>query len=356
MVAQLVERLRSCIVIGRALQAVPRELLLRVAGDGLEQGALVATLRHAYLDLRLALLAEPPLVQLELGRIVGHQYHLRNAERRLVGIQAFQDLVDQLMRVCVFDLVDDEPLSTHHATLAHEEHLHRGLELVIGKADHVEVLVALGDDLLLFDRAAHTREPVAQSRRELELEVLRGIAHALVERLDHLVGVAVEEREQIDDEPVVAHMVDLADARSGALLDVEQQTRSTESRVVRVLVVATRADGERAQQQVECLANGVGVTERSEIAHALALRAAHHQRARPLVGEGHREERVALVVDQTDVEPGPMLFDERVLEHERFELVAHLDPLDARRRGHHLRGARGHVRGVLEVVRQPLTE
>ena len=54
MITQLVERLRTRVVIGGAAQTVAGELLLRVAVDGLEQGPLVATVRHADLDLRLA--------------------------------------------------------------------------------------------------------------------------------------------------------------------------------------------------------------------------------------------------------------------------------------------------------------
>ena len=97
------------------------------------------------------------------------------------------------------------------------------------------------------------------------------------------------------------------------------------------LVVRAGADRERAQQQVERLADGVGVAVGPEVAHALALAAPHDHGPGPLVAHGDGQERVALVVAQPDVEPGLVLLDEAVLEHERFDLVAHLDPLDATR-------------------------
>ena len=50
MVLQLVQRAGPAVVIGSPLQAVPRELLLRVSGHGLLQRALVAALRHAHHD------------------------------------------------------------------------------------------------------------------------------------------------------------------------------------------------------------------------------------------------------------------------------------------------------------------
>ena len=72
-------------------------------------------------------------------------------------------------------------------------------------------------------------------------------AYAIRETLDDLVGVAIEEGQQLLHQRVVRRMVDLADARAGTLLDVEQQARTPEPCVVRVLVLATGADGERAQ-------------------------------------------------------------------------------------------------------------
>ena len=124
------------------------------------------------------------------------------------------------------------------------------------------------------------------------------------------------------------HLVDLADARAGALLDVEQQARPAEPLVLVELRRAARADREAPQQQVERVADRVGVGVRAEVAGALALAAPHHQRPRPLVVDGHGEERVALVVAEPDVEPRIVLLDEAELEHERLDLVADRRPLD----------------------------
>ena len=84
--------------------------------------------------------------------------------------------------------------------------------------------------------------------------------------------------------------------------------------------------------------------------------APHHHGAGPLVADGDGQERVALVVHQADVEPGPVLLDQRVLQHERLDVVADLDPLDGLGRGHHLGRAGRQVPRVLEVVRQALAQ
>ena len=146
----------------------------------------------------------------------------------------------------------------------------------------------------------------------LELEVLRRASIMRASSaLDDLVGVAVEERQQIVDEQRRRPVWSISPTHGpGALLDVEQQARPAEAGVMGELVLAARADRERAQQQVERLADRVGVAVGAEVAHALLLGAPHDHGPGPLFVERHREERVALVVDQADVEPRPVLLDQ----------------------------------------------
>ena len=293
------------------------------------------------------------------GAVVGldrHQHLLRHPGGRFVAVHRLEDAVDELAGCQLLDLVEDEPLASDDAAATDVEHLHRRFEIVLGDADHVDVLVAIGDHLLLGDRLAHRREPIAQARRTLELELARGRPHRGLEALDDLVGVARQEVTQLVDELPVRHLIDLADARSGALLDVEQQARAAESVVLVELGRAARADREAAQQEVERVADRVGVGVRPEVPRALALAAAHHERPRPLLVDGHREERVALVVAQPDVEPRVVLLDQRELEHQRLDLVAHRRPLDRLRRLDHLTGARVEVLRRLEVVREALAK
>ena len=107
-------------------------------------------------------------------------------------------------------------------------------------------------------------EPVAQAGGPLELELGRRRLHLGLEAVDDRVGVAVEELEQLADELAVRHLLDLADARAGALLDVEQQARPAEALVLVELVAGLHVRiGERAQQQVERVADGVGVGVRA---------------------------------------------------------------------------------------------
>ena len=138
------------------------------------------------------------------------------------------------------------------------------------------------------------------------------IAHLRLESLDDVVGVAVEEVAQLVDQLPIARLVDLTDARTAALLDVEEQARPAEALMLVELAGTARADREAAQQEVEGVANRVRVGVRPEVLGALAFATAHHQRPRELLVERDREERVALVVAQANVEPRPVLLDEAV--------------------------------------------
>ena len=137
---------------------------------------------------------------------------------------------DQLRPGQVLDLVDDEALAPDDPALAHEEDLDRGLELVVGDADHVEVLVAVGHHLLLLDGLAHRREPVAQAGGPLELELVGGApASPASSRLTTGVGVAVEELEQLARPARRSARLSISPTHGpGALLDVEQQAGPAE--------------------------------------------------------------------------------------------------------------------------------
>ena len=178
-------------------------------------------------------------------------------------------------------------------------------------------------------------ETVAEASGLLELELAGRLVHAGLELLHHRVGVPVEELQQGVHVLVVLLLGDLAHARAGALLDVEEQARSTEPLVLVELVVRAGAQREGAQEQVEGLADGVGVAVGPEVPNPLALAAAHDHRSRPLRVHGDGEERIALVVAQPHVEAGLVALDERVLQHQRLDVVAHLDPLDRLGRLHH---------------------
>ena len=352
-VLELVDGPGPAVVVRGPAQAVPGELLLRVAGDRVQQAALVAPLGHADVDAGVALDGQPLLVDLlRLGR-EREQHLLRHAERGFVAVQLLEDPGGEAVVVELLDLVEDEPLPAHDPPPSHVEDLDGRLQVVLCDADDVEVLVAVGHHLLLGDGLLHRRQPVPHAGRPLVLLLVGGGSHLTIEALDDGVGVPVEEVDQLLDQRVVPGVVDLADARSRALLDVEEEARPAEPVVLVVLARRTGADGEAAQQQVERVPDGVGVGVRPEVADALALAAPDDHGPGPLLVQGDGQERVALVVPQAHVEPGTVLLDEAVLEHERLDLVAHLHPLDRGGRGHHLGGARMQPGRILEVAAHP---
>ena len=84
---------------------------------GLQQRALLSPLRDP--DAHLGLLAgqrQELLVELALLRLDRHEHLAGHVLRRRVAVELLEDPRDELGRVDVLDLVDDEALATRHPT------------------------------------------------------------------------------------------------------------------------------------------------------------------------------------------------------------------------------------------------
>ncbi len=311
---------------------------------------------HAYPHPRTTGLAEPLLIEIDVGRNLGDENLGGHPHGGLLVVQLLENPIHEIGAAERHDLVEDESAATHDPPATNEEDLDRRLEIVVGQPDHVDVVSARADHLLFLDGPPHAVQPVAVTGGELELVSGSRVRHARLQIFDDTVGVPFQEPDEVGDEALIVRVADLSHARTRALLDVEQQARSPLLLVPRQLGVRTRADGECSQEEVEGLADGVGVAEGPEVANLLATTAPHDHGAWPLVADGDGEERVALVVDQTHVETRPVGLDEAVLQHQRLDLVGDLDPLETVGGRHHLGGTRVQRRGVGEVVGDAGTE
>src|SRR5690606_6289436 len=119
---------------------------------------------------------------------------------------------------------------------------------------------------------------------------------------------------------------------------------------------AAGACREDPEQQVERVADGPGVGVRAEVAHPLALGAAHHLQPGVLLVEGDGQVRVRLVVAVADVEARVVLLDPGVLQLQRLDLGGHGDPVHRGGGGDHLLGARVQRPDVAEVGVQAVTQ
>ncbi len=253
-------------------------------------------------------------------------------------------------------LLDYEAMPADNPPAPDVEDLHRRDKLVLGDREGVEVLRGIGHHLLALDREADRGQTVTQARRPLELELPCRPAHLGFEAVDDRLGVAVEKLHQLLHEPAVLLGPDRGDARARAPLDVVQQAGSPEELVAPELGVRARPDRERPQQQVERLPDRVRVRVGAEIAGVLPLRASHDRGLGPLVADGDREVRVALVVNEADVEARPVGLYQVVLEHDGLDVAGDDDPLDRCGPFHHLSGTRVQVNRILEVAREPAAQ
>ena len=145
-----------------------------------------------------------------------------------------------------------KPPAADHPAPAHVEDLHRRLELVLGQPDHVEVLRPVGDHLLASRppcaprRAGRAAAPPARTRASSDAACISASRPR-----QHGLGVAGEEAHEVGHVAVVRLVVDGADARPRAALDVEEQAGPAEPLVPAELGVRAGAHREGPQQQVE---------------------------------------------------------------------------------------------------------
>jgi hypothetical protein len=334
---------------------VADERLPGVGFDGGQEGALLAPLRNPELDRAVAQPGQP----LGQGRLPVRADREQHLARDLVGPLAVELLHErgrQRGRGEGLDLVNGEPAAADDPAPADEEHLHDRLQVVLGEGGDVEVVRGGRDHLLLLHGGAQAAELVAEPRGQLVVEPGGGVAHLLLQPGDDRAGAAVHELDEVLDDLAVGLGADLARAGARALADVVQDAGpvAAPGPVVHALGAGPHREG--AQQQVQRLPDRVGVGVGAEVAHALALGAAHHPRARDLLVQRDREPRVALVVAVADVVAGPVPLDQGVLELEGLDLAVDQHPLHGGRRVDHRRGARVQAAHRLEVVGQPLAQ
>jgi len=101
---------------------------------------------------------------------------------------------------------------------------------------------------------------------------------------------------------------------------MEEQTGTAQRFVASVLGIGARPERKGPQQQVERLTNRIGMSVRAEVLRSRPSLAPHHRGSGPFLCPGDGQEWVRLVVPQPDIESGLVLLDERVLEHQGFDL------------------------------------
>ena len=274
----------------------------------------------------------------------------------LVAVRLRQELAHQLTGGELLDLVHDVAALPAHTPAAHVEDLHGGLELVLGEGHHVGVGPVGQHHGLLLRRPPQRADVIAQPGRLLVVLVCGRLGHLALEPADELHRVAGHEVAEVVDDRAVGLLVDPADAGRRALVDVAQQAGPPDLPGPDEHALGAGAGREHPQQQVERLADGPGMGVRPEVAHALALGAAHHLQPREVLVQRDGQARVALVVAVLDVEAGVVLLDPGVLQLQRLDLGADHGPLHGGGRGDHLAGAGVQRPGVLEVARQPAAQ
>ena len=317
-----------------ALGHAPRQRLARVQRRLVERVLLVAALGMADLDLVLRRQGKRAFQQLALGDIVAGQDELGRRAR-------FVELADEGRQhrglVELAHMRREVGAVAEILAGAQEEHLHADLPaLGMGGEDVGFVDRGQGDRLVRLD-VGERADAVAQHRRAFEFELGRCLVHALRQRLLNLAVAAAQEAAHLVDDGVVLGLVDAADARRRAALDLVLQAGPGARREH---AVGAGAQREGALQGVERAVDRRGRGEGAEILVGRIAHAAVLGELRPFGILADDDIGKRLVVAQQHVEARPEALDQVVLEQQRLGLAAGDRELHGPGRRHHADQAR----------------
>ena len=199
---ELLEAPGPGVEVAGPLELVGGEGLAGVGRDRLQQGPLLPPAGHPEVDRPAAQPGQPgPQAVGALGQ--DGQEHLAGDLVGPVAVELLDEGGGQRGGVEGLDLVDHEAAPPHHPAPADEEHLDRRLQVVLGEGGDVEVLRGRGHHLLAFHGLADAAQLVAQPGRQLEVELLGGLAHLGLQPLQGRPGAPVHEGHEVLDDPPV---------------------------------------------------------------------------------------------------------------------------------------------------------
>ena len=288
---------------------------------------------HAH--LRAAAFAVEPLRQqlgfLRLERI-GEQNALGNVFAKLVEPR---EEGNERRAVEDFICAEVKGLAVGDRAAADKQDRHRTAQIVAVHADDIALGIGRGDDMLLVTELADIADAVTVFGRALKFEIFRSRLHLLLEQPEQAAVVAAQQVRSL----VVAlaqllrrHPARAADA--DALADMVIQAGAALADVLRELSVTARQSQRLAHGIDDAQRRPVG-GKRSEILRAVAVVPRRH-RQRGIVALRKLDIGVALRVLKLDVIVRHVLLDERIFQHQRFQLGGGMVDLEMIDGGDHL--------------------
>ena len=217
--------------------------------------------------------------------------------------------------ILVLGQVRKERLVAQQPSAAKHENLHAGRTAVRDSGHHVEI-AAFTLDVLALLNLAQFRDLIAINRRLLEMQRRRRRFHALRPFIDHLSAPAFQKQNCVLQLAPVAFPVDQTDAGRGTTPDLILQAGPTPGAEKTVLA---RAQPEHFLEEVQRIADGVGVRIGTEVASGRAPGAAM-QRQAGKIAIGHVDVGITLVIAQQDVVARLEFLDQPAFQDQRLGL------------------------------------
>ncbi len=233
------------------------------------------------------------------------------------GVELLEEFIHQQGIALLVHSVQNKVFLADQLAAAHHEHLHACLSLRSRRCDEIHIDPGTPHDLLSFGHAANLHDAVADARGGFEIVLPRRLLHLGLKTRKQRLLLAFQKEDDLIDHRVVFALGLITDAWSQATFDVILEARTLATPVDRL---AARTQREYQTDEIDQLAQSMGVRVGTEVTRAIVLHHAREHHAR----EGlvrHLQVRVPFVVAQTNVERRLMPLDQIRFENERFDFI-----------------------------------
>ncbi len=324
--------------LGGAFSLTTAQRLAGVEPRLIDDLALLAALGDGHLDAAALADGERLGQQSAAGRIVGQEDQAgRLAALVELGEEGVEHLVDRRAAIVTGKIGAVAPV----LAAAEEEDLNAGFAVRAMDREDVGFLEALRVDPLRLLDMGERLDPVAQAGGSLEIERFSRLLHAGAQRLADRAAAARQESLGVVHEGHVAGVVDAADARGAAPLDLIEQAGTGAGLEHRIRAGAQQ---EGALERVERAAHRAGRGEGAEIIAFPRARAAMFHHLREGVVARQQDVGEGFVVAQQHVVARPVALDEIGFEEEGLRLGRRLHE-------GHIYGGHDHAGDAVRVAR-----
>jgi len=297
------------------------------------------------------LLTQPLLDNAMFFQLNGKQHLRRN--RRRIAVKLLDKFGNHFLIGFILRPFHNEIFLADQFPVSNIEQLNTGFFFRARNGYHIRIGIIITHDFLLFDYPINSLNLISQGGSPFKVQILRGIAHLLLEPVYNVGGFPLQKRGNIFHHRIIIRLRDCIDTRTRTKFNIIVQARST---VLTGDLPITGQIREDTPQQIQCLMHRPNTGIRAEISRPILNHLAGNQNPRVRILKFDFNIRIAFIVFELNIVLRPILFNQIHFKNQRFQLGFHHNPVDMINMTDHLAGFYRMLHTVLKIGTDPVTQ